>query len=87
MAFRSMMRQEIGWFDDDKNAVGALSARLSGDAAGVQGAIGYPLSGLIQALSNFIVSITLSFYYSWKLALLCLSTCPLIVGSVIFEAK
>ncbi|XP_037940049.1 multidrug resistance protein homolog 65-like, partial [Teleopsis dalmanni] len=87
MSFKSIMIQEIGWFDEEKNSVGALSARLSGDAAGVQGAIGYPLSGLLQACSNFIVGISISFYYSWKLALLCLSTCPIIVGSVIFEVK
>lgn len=87
MTFKAIMRQEMAWFDKDTSSVGALSARLSGDAAGVQGAIGYPLSGLIQAFSNFVVGLTLAFYYSWKLALLCLSTCPIIVGSVIFEAK
>lgn len=87
MTFKAIMKQEIGWFDEESNSVGALSARLSGDAAGVQGAIGYPLSGLIQAFSNFVIGLTLSFYYSWKLALLCTSTCPIIVGSVIFEAK
>ncbi|TMW50756.1 hypothetical protein DOY81_004144 [Sarcophaga bullata] len=87
MTFKAIMKQEIGWFDEDINSVGALSARLSGDAAGVQGAIGYPLSGLIQAFSNFVIGLTLSFYYSWKLALLCVSSCPIIVGSVIFEAK
>lgn len=87
MTFKAIMKQEIGWFDEEINSVGALSARLSGDAAGVQGAIGYPLSGLIQAFSNFVIGLTLSFYYSWKLALLCMSTCPIIVGSVIFEAK
>lgn len=87
MAFRSILSQEISWYDEDVNSVGSLSARLAGDAAGVQGAIGYPLSGLIQAFSNFVVGLALSFYYSWRLALLCLSTCPIIIGSVIFEAK
>ncbi|EDW79334.1 uncharacterized protein Dwil_GK13588 [Drosophila willistoni] len=87
MAFKAMVSQEIGWFDDEQNSVGALSARLSGEAAGVQGAIGYPLSGMIQALSNFISGVTVSMYYSWKLALLCLANCPIIVGSVILEAK
>lgn len=27
----------MGWYDDPKNSVGALCARLSGDAAAVQG--------------------------------------------------
>uniref|UniRef100_A0A1A9UJ85 Uncharacterized protein n=1 Tax=Glossina austeni TaxID=7395 RepID=A0A1A9UJ85_GLOAU len=87
LTFKAMMRQEMAWYDEETNSVGSLSARLSGDAAGVQGAIGFPLSGLLQAFSNFVVGLTLSFYYSWKLALLCLSTCPIIVGSIIFEAN
>lgn len=87
MTFKAMLNQEIGWFDEEQNSVGALSARLSGEAAGVQGAIGYPLSGMIQALANFISGVSVSMYYNWKLALLCLANCPIIVGSVILEAK
>ncbi|XP_055911756.1 multidrug resistance protein homolog 65 [Eupeodes corollae] len=87
MSFKSIMQQEVGWFDEEKNSVGALSARLAGDAANVQGAIGFPLSGLIQAFSNFLCSGTIAFYYSWKLALLCICTCPIIIGSVIYEAS
>ena len=36
-AFKSMINQEVAYFDDDKNSVGALCARLAGDCAGVQG--------------------------------------------------
>ncbi|XP_055846900.1 multidrug resistance protein homolog 65-like [Episyrphus balteatus] len=87
LSFKSIMKQEIGWFDEEKNSVGALSARLAGDAANIQGAIGFPLSGLIQAFSNYICSGFIAFYYSWKLTLMCLSTCPFIFGSVIYEAS
>ncbi|XP_017468038.1 PREDICTED: multidrug resistance protein homolog 65 [Rhagoletis zephyria] len=87
MTFSAIMHQEIGWFDEETNSVGALSARLTGDASGVQGAIGYPLSGLLQAFSNFVVAFTLSLYYSWNLALVCVCACPVIVGSIIFETK
>lgn len=37
LTFAAMLRQEVAWFDEDKNAVGALCSRLSGDAASVQG--------------------------------------------------
>lgn len=37
MTFSAMLKQEMGWFDDDENSVGALSARLTGDAANIQG--------------------------------------------------
>ena len=35
--FEAMMKQEIGWFDEKENGVGALCAKLSGEAASVQG--------------------------------------------------
>lgn len=35
--FSAMLRQEMAWFDDEKNSVGALSAKLSGDTSAVQG--------------------------------------------------
>lgn len=32
-----MLQQEIGWFDNPLNGVGALCSRLAADAAAVQG--------------------------------------------------
>lgn len=37
LSFAAMLKQEMGWFDESKNSVGALCSRLSGDAAAVQG--------------------------------------------------
>lgn len=37
MTFAALMRQECGWFDDEEHSSGALSARLTGDAANLQG--------------------------------------------------
>uniref|UniRef100_A0A1B0D3W1 ABC-type xenobiotic transporter n=1 Tax=Phlebotomus papatasi TaxID=29031 RepID=A0A1B0D3W1_PHLPP len=45
-AFKSIMRQEMAWFDQDINSVGALTARLSGDAANVRSAVGPPIGGI-----------------------------------------
>ena len=36
-SFRSILKQEIGWFDDERNSTGILTLRLSQDAANVQG--------------------------------------------------
>lgn len=36
-AFRSMLKQDMAWYDDPKNGVGALCGRLAADAAAVQG--------------------------------------------------
>ncbi len=37
MSFEAMLNQEIAWFDNPNNSVGSLCARLSSDAANVQG--------------------------------------------------
>lgn len=37
LMFKAMLIQEIGWFDDKKNGVGSLCARLSGEPESVQG--------------------------------------------------
>jgi ABC-type multidrug transport system fused ATPase/permease subunit len=37
MAFAAILRQEIAWFDKSENSTGSLCARLSSDAANVQG--------------------------------------------------
>lgn len=36
LTFEAMLKQECGWFDNPKNSVGALTSRLSGDAANLQ---------------------------------------------------
>uniref|UniRef100_T1GL14 ABC transmembrane type-1 domain-containing protein n=1 Tax=Megaselia scalaris TaxID=36166 RepID=T1GL14_MEGSC len=55
MAFRAMLRQELGWFDDKANGTGSLCARLSGDAAAVQGATGQRVGTIIQSLATLVL--------------------------------
>ena len=37
MTFKAMLRQEVSWFDDERNSTGALTTRLASDAGQVQG--------------------------------------------------
>ncbi|XP_037037810.1 multidrug resistance protein homolog 65-like isoform X2 [Bradysia coprophila] len=85
--FGAMIRQDMAWFDDSNNSVGALSVRLTSDAATVQKAIGYPLSGMIQSVATFVFGVSVAFAYIWKMALVILPTAPLVIFSVLFEGK
>ncbi|XP_031626047.1 multidrug resistance protein homolog 65 [Contarinia nasturtii] len=87
MTFAAFMRQECGWFDDKNHSIGALSARLTGDAGNLQGAIGYPLSVIFQSISTFFIGIIVAFAYSVKLSFLCIAAIPLSLITVILEAK
>ncbi|XP_068791162.1 ATP-binding cassette sub-family B member 5 isoform X2 [Struthio camelus] len=37
LSFRALLQQEIGWYDDQKNAIGVLLTRLATDASQVKG--------------------------------------------------
>ena len=87
MAFTAMLRQEMGWYDEDTNSVGALCARLSTDAGAVQGATGTRVGAILQALSTLVLGIGLSMYYTWKMTLVSVVSIPLVLGAVFFEAR
>lgn len=87
MTFDAMMRQEMGWFDDARNAVGALCARLAGDCASVQGATGSRIGSIVQAGSVIFIGIGISFYYNWKMTLVASVSIPIVLISIVMEAR
>ncbi|CAI5997677.1 unnamed protein product [Closterium sp. NIES-65] len=77
----SILRNEIGWFDHDKNNSGAVAARLSSDATLVRGAIGDRISVITQNFSLIVVAFVISFVLNWRMALVIIATFPLLVAS------
>jgi len=86
-AFSAMLRQEMGWYDAKENSTGALCARLSGDAAKVQGATGARVGSILQGIAGMLIAIVLGLCYNWKLGLVCAVFFPLLIGAVMLEMR
>ena len=87
LAFSTILGQEIGWFDDDDNAVGALCTRLSADASSVQGATGSRISVVFQSLSTLLACMILSLYYDWRLGLVTMAIVPFVLTGTYLQVK
>ncbi|KAL7738619.1 hypothetical protein ACLKA6_006913 [Drosophila palustris] len=86
-AFKTIMSQEVAFFDDEKNSVGALCARLAGDCSNVQGATGARVGIMLQAVVTLAVGMLIGFLYSWQQTLLTIVTLPFLTLSVYLEGR
>uniref|UniRef100_A0A0D9V4J0 MDR-like ABC transporter n=1 Tax=Leersia perrieri TaxID=77586 RepID=A0A0D9V4J0_9ORYZ len=78
MTFRSIIHQEVAWFDDPNNSSGALGARLSIDALNVRRLVGDNLALVVQVISTLITGIVIAMIADWKLTLVVLCVIPLV---------
>ncbi|KAL5491961.1 hypothetical protein EMCRGX_G017341 [Ephydatia muelleri] len=86
-SFHAMLKQEIGWFDNERNSTGALVTRLSNDAAQVEGATGTPLGTLLETFFGLVLSLTIAFVYSWILTVVLLGFMPVLMAVEMVTTK
>ena len=84
-SFKTMLRQEIGWFDLDDNYLGALVTRLSSDAASLKGFTGATFGAILNAIGAVVTALVISFTAGWKLTLVILCFTPLMVFTGIIQ--
>jgi ATP-binding cassette, subfamily B (MDR/TAP), member 1 len=61
--FSALLRQEVGWFD--VRSPGAITSRLSDDAALLHSFTGEPVRTLTSSLASVLVGVIVSFIFMW----------------------
>ncbi|KAL8633987.1 hypothetical protein Q9189_000233 [Teloschistes chrysophthalmus] len=84
-AFRTMLRQDIEFFDQEANSAGALTSFLSTETTHLAGMSGTTLGTLILVSTTLIAAISVSCAIGWKLALVCTATIPVLLGCGFFR--
>ncbi|CAG8490787.1 8956_t:CDS:2 [Funneliformis mosseae] len=87
MVFSHLLKQEMGFFDDERNNTGALTSKLATDATKVDGLTGTLMGSIIHSGSNMVFGLGIAFAYGWKLTLVILAATPLIFASGILQMK
>jgi len=83
--FRSILRQEIGYFDI--NSTGELNTRLADDVNKITDGMNDKVALVIMNLSRALGGLVIGFVYSWKVALVILACSPLIgvLSAILFK--
>jgi ATP-binding cassette subfamily B (MDR/TAP) protein 1 len=68
MMFRGILRQDIAFFDEDKNSTGALTSKLADQPQKVQGLAGVTLGTIVQSISTIVTGMIIGLIYGPKLA-------------------
>ncbi|KAK9775197.1 putative P-loop containing nucleoside triphosphate hydrolase protein [Seiridium cardinale] len=78
-AFRTMLRQDISFFDRDENSTGALLSFLSTETKHLAGISGVTLSTILILVTWLSAALVIALALGWKLALVCIAIVPLVL--------
>ncbi|XP_044151480.1 ATP-dependent translocase ABCB1-like [Bufo gargarizans] len=87
LSFKALLRQEMAYFDNHENAVGALLTRHSMDTSEIKKITGSQLGLLTMTLATLLATVIICFVLAWQLMLLILAFIPFLAGIMIIEQR
>jgi ATP-binding cassette subfamily B (MDR/TAP) protein 1 len=79
--FRAILRQDIAYFDEEKNSTGALTSGLSQNPEKISGLGGVTLGAMFQSFVTVIGGSVIGLCYGWKLALVGMACMPFVISA------
>ncbi|KAJ7150056.1 multidrug resistance protein 1 [Mycena crocata] len=78
MLFRSILGQEIQFFDKEDNNTGSLTSNLSDHPQKVKGLIGITLGAIVECIATLAAGWIVGLIFVWKLGLISIACAPLL---------
>lgn len=85
--FKSMLRQDISFFDDEKHASGTLTSNLSKHPQNISGIAGVTLGTIIQSCATVLIGVIIGLSFGPKLAAIGIACIPLLVSAGFIRLK
>lgn len=85
MFHAAILKNEIGWFDEEDNSADALSMRLANDATYVRASFSNRLSLFVQDLSAVVVALSIGIFLNWRVALAALASLPVLFCAAVAQ--
>ncbi|KAI0902060.1 putative ABC multidrug transporter [Annulohypoxylon nitens] len=87
LSFRSLFEQDLQWHQSENRTPSILLAYITSDSAAVEGLTGSIIGSMFSICVNFLVAVILTLIIAWKIAIVCLATVPLMLGSGIMQIR
>lgn len=81
--FRSLLRQDVPFFEEPRHSPAKLTTRLATDAPNVKSAIDQRMATIMQGCISLISGLAVSFVFGWQMSLLTLAVYICLAGSQI----
>ncbi|KAK9702026.1 hypothetical protein K7432_011439 [Basidiobolus ranarum] len=79
LSFRSIINQDITWFDDERHSTGSLISMLNTDANHLGGLTGVVVGTVFSIMTSLFAGIILAHVIAWKIAIVVLAAVPVML--------
>lgn len=85
--YTAILKKNIGWYDHSENSPGVLTACMAEESGLLNGVCTESMATMCEALFAVTAGIGVGFYFSWKVALVCVCCVPLMGIGTALGAK
>ncbi|KAK1595580.1 ABC transporter [Colletotrichum navitas] len=87
LSFRSLLDQDVQWHQSDGRTADGLLTIITKDSAAIGGFSGSTVGTVFAICVNILAGVILSHIIAWKIALVCLVTLPILLGSGFMQLR